>query len=126
MPSFEPLNDLEIALVEARGGRLPVQKLLHLMAAADLAVPSAGAVGADGSGFRPLLFPKERVQMLAVFTDKSRVGEYAEMTPYVLQMKGRDLLRRMPPDHGIVVNPGSAVGFDISPEGIAKLVQELA
>jgi hypothetical protein len=124
MPSFEPLNDFEKALVEARSGRLPVQKLLHMMADADLAVPSAGEVQADGSGFQPLLFPKEQVQMLACFTDKSRIGEYAEMAPYFLLMKGRDLLRRMPPDHGIVVNPGSTVGFDMSPEGIAKIVQE--
>jgi hypothetical protein len=126
MTAFTPLNDFEAALVEARSGRLPVQKLLYQLADADVAVPSAGEVHEDGSGFQPLLFPKEGVPMLACFTDKSRIGEFAEVAPYCLVMKGRDLLRRMPPDHGLVVNPGGTVGFDMPPEGIARFVQELA
>jgi hypothetical protein len=125
MTAFNPVNDFETALVDARAGNLSVQELLHEFAHTQVAVLSATEVRKDGSGFQPLLFPKEGVPMLACFTDKSRVGEYADIAPYALTMTGRDLLRRMPPDHGLVVNPGSSVGFDMPPEGIAQLVREL-
>jgi hypothetical protein len=117
MTDFIPLNEFEKALLEARSGRLPAQKLLHLMADAELAVPSAAEVSADGSGFQPLLFPKESVPMLACFSDRSRIGEYAQLAPYSLM--------RMPPEYGLVVNPGSTVGFDMPPEGIARIAREL-
>lgn len=124
--TFMPLNHLEVALAKAQSGSLPVQGLLQILVDSELAVPSATEVIADGSGFQPLLFPKEKVQMLACFSDKSRIGEFALLTPYCLVMKGRDLLRRMPPGFGLVINPGTSTGFDISPGGIAKIVEEFA
>jgi len=39
----------------------------HMLAKSDLAVPSVSAVEPDGSGFQPLLFDKEGVQMIACF-----------------------------------------------------------
>jgi hypothetical protein len=93
---------------------------------AELAIPSAADVLEDGSGFQPLLFKKEAVQMLACFTDRSRIGEYAEIAPYCLTMKGRELLERIPQGFGVVVNPGWSVGFDISPEGIERVLRDLA
>jgi hypothetical protein len=126
MTTFTPLNRLEVALAQAQGGALPVQELLQILVDSDLAVPSAAEVVEDGSGFQPLLFPKEKVQMLACFSDKSRIGEFASLVPYCLVIKGRDLLRRMPPGYGLVINPETSTGFDISPEGIAKILQEFA
>jgi hypothetical protein len=125
MTAFKPLNDLEVALDAARGGRLPVQKLLHTLANSDVVVPSGAEVHADWSGFEPLLFPKEDVQMLACFTDPSRLGEFTKMAPYCLVMKGRELFKRMPRGYGLVVNPGNTVGFEMSPEGIAQILKEL-
>lgn len=123
--AFRPLNDFERALEQAQGGRLEVHELIRVLVSSDLAVPSAEEVMADGSDFSPLLFNKNGVQMLACFSDKSRIGEFADMTPYCLMMKGRELLRRMPPGYGLVINPGLTVGFDMTSDGIARFISEL-
>lgn len=124
MTPFVPLNRFEVALVQAQEGRLPVQELLAALIDADLALPSATEVMMDGSGFQPVLFPKDKVQMLACFSDKSRIGELSAQAPYCLGMKGREILRRVPPGFGLVVNPGWLTGFDVSPEGIKNIVQD--
>lgn len=121
---FVPLNALESAMVEAQIGTTDIRKVITTLIESELAVPSGDEVMQDGAGFQPLLFPKEGVQMVACFSDRSRIGEFAAMAPYCLQLNGGDFLRRLPPGYGLVVNPGQSVGFDISPDGIARIVSE--
>lgn len=122
--SFVPMNDLESMLVRAKNGQVPVSDLIRTLLDSDVVLPSGSEVLADGTGFEPLLFSKEKVQMVACFTDKSRIGEYVIMTPYCLVMKGKDFLRGIPSGHGVVVNPGQEVGFDISPDGVGKVLND--
>ncbi len=122
---FTPLNDFEIALEQAQNGRLEVRELVRVLMSSELAVPSAEEVMADGSGFSPLLFNKNGVQMLACFSGMGRVGEFSDMTPYCLMMRGRELLRRVPSGYGLVINPGLTVGFDMTPDGVSRLRSEL-
>jgi hypothetical protein len=65
----------------------------------------------DGSGMTPLLFDKNGVQMLGVFTSLARVELFKDKTPYCLSMKGSELLARIPSGYGLVVNPGFDKGF---------------
>ena len=111
-------------MVEAQTGTTDIRKVITALIQSELSVPSGDEVMQDGSGFQPLLFPKEDVQMVACFTDRSRIGEFASMAPYFLQLNGGDFLRRLPAGYGLVVNPGQSVGFDISPEGIERIVSE--
>jgi hypothetical protein len=122
--SFSPLNDFESKLIQAQRGEVPVSEFMASLVSADLALPSASEVQQDWSGFQPLLFSKDGVPMLACFSAKERLTAYADMTPYCLLVKGGQLLRRMPQGHGLVINPGQSIGFDISPEGIAKIVAD--
>lgn len=124
MTDFVPLNEFEIALGKARAGLMPIPEFIQIVVDSELAVPSGAEVMADGRGFQPLLFKKGQAQMVGCFSEKKRIGKYAEMTPYCLTMKGKDLLRRLPPGHGIVINPGLSVGFDISPEGITEIIKK--
>lgn len=126
MPSFTPLNDLESLLIQAKNGQVPMRDLMGALVMSDVVLPSGSEVLADGAGLEPLLFSKEKVQMVACFTDKSRIGEYVKMTPYCLVMKGRDFLRGIPAGHGVVVNPGQEFGFDISPDGVSKILDEFS
>lgn len=123
---FSPLNDFESKLAKAQHGEVAVKELLASLASAELALPSAAAVQEDWTGFQPLLFSKDGVPMLACFSAKERLADYAEMTPYCLVIKGRELLLRMPAGHGLVVNPGQRIGFDVSPEGIAQIKANFA
>lgn len=126
MTDFAPLNSFEIALDRAKSDLIPMSEFIRTFVDSELVVPSGAEVMSDGSGFQPLLFKKEQAQMVGCFSEKQRIGEYTEMTPYYLTMKGRDLLRRLPPSYGIVINPGCSLGFDISPDGVARIVSELS
>lgn len=123
-PEFSPLNVFEAKLVQAQRGELATAELMASLISAELALPSGGAVAEDWSGFQPLLFSKNGVPMLACFSAKERLADYADMAPYCLVLKGQELLRRIPAGHGLVINPGQRVGFDISPEGIAQIVTD--
>lgn len=126
MPDFSPLNSLEVALQRAQSGELSLQEFLRLLVDSDIAVPSGGRIMSDGSGFVPLLFDKQEVKMVACFTAKERVGSFANLAPYCLVIRGREFLRRVPPQHGLVINPGQPVGLDITPEGLGKIVRDFA
>lgn len=45
---------------------------------------------------------------------------------YCISMNAFDLLRRMPPEYGIVINPGADVGFDLPPGGIQDIVKDFS
>ena len=123
MQEFSPINELEIALVEVRSGRLSMPEFMNVFIGSDLSVPSGSEVMANGDGFQPVLFDKNSVKMVACFTAMERLGRIADLAPYCLTIKGMEFLRRVPPGHGLVVNPGQSVGFDISPEGLSIIVK---
>lgn len=124
MKEFLPGNDLEIALLKAKSGFLPASELLRLFVGARIVLPSASEVAADGAGFAPLQFAKENTQMVGCFTAAERIGEFSNVTPFYLEVTGKQFLKRLPPDYGVVINPGWSVGFDISPQGVAKILDD--
>jgi hypothetical protein len=119
--SFSPTNKFEIALMQTKAGDLAIPNFIQEFLEASLAIPSAKSVSPDGNGFEPLIFPKEKIEMLSVFSDKSRIGDFGKIAPYCLVMKGSDFVTRIPPGCGIVVNPGWDTGFEISPDGVSKI-----
>lgn len=124
MNDFTPKNNFEIKLTQSQQGLGLMPDLLKSLLIAEIVVPSATEVMDDGSGFQPLLFSKDETQMLACFSSKELIGDFSEMAPYCLVMQGKDVLLRLPPKYGLVLNPGQKIGFDISPEGIAKIISE--
>lgn len=126
MTNFIPLNTLESALESARTGRSSLPDFFSVFAESDIVVPSGGELMSDGSGFQPLLFDKEGVQMVACFTAMERIGEFASLTPYCLKIKGDEFLMRIPVEYGLVVNPGQSTGFDVLPSGVREIIAEFA
>jgi hypothetical protein len=102
-----------------------MQSVLWAFAAATVFVPSGEEPGEDFRGFRPVYYPKGDVQMLAVFTTPDRSESVTDIAPWMVTFSGEELLRRMPASDGMVVNPGSELGFDIAPDGLAAFRQEL-
>ncbi len=125
MSSFKPVNTLELEMVEARAARTPIQKIVALLGKFELVVPSGGEVMGDGSGFRPLLFDKQGVQMVACFTALERIGKFGDLAPYCLTINGAHFMRLIPHGFGLVVNPGHSVGFDITPDGLKTISAEI-
>jgi hypothetical protein len=126
MKEFLPNGELEIALLKAKSGFLPASELLRKFLHTRIVVPSAAEVAADGAGFEPLQFSKKDMQMLACFTTAERIDEFAATAPFYLEITGQQLLQRLPPDYGVVINPGWPVGFDISPQGVSKILADFA
>lgn len=124
MEEFVALNELELKLVAAKRGLVPVGDFVQQLLTSEVALPAASEVEADGSGFQPVLFDKEGEPMLAAFTAKERVAQLSHIAKFCLMMKGVEILRRVPKGYGLVVNPGLKVGFEITSEGISEILAE--
>lgn len=122
---IHPLNALESAIIEARAGARPMQEALGAFLVADIAVPS-GEDPAGGGGMLPLVFQGEDGPMMACFSDISRVGAHAQVAPYCLVLKGEALVSRMPPELGLVMNPGFDWGFQLPPDGVRQMREDAA
>jgi hypothetical protein len=72
-----------------------------------------------------VLFPKHDHSMMAVFSSPHEAERVAHLAPFVVAMSGSQLLLQSPATQGLVVNPGSNLGFDIEPAGTAKSRTEL-
>jgi hypothetical protein len=121
---FEPKNPLEFALADAQSGNRTIAEFLPTFLDSQIAIPSSQIVEQDGRGMSPVFFDKNGIQMVAAFTELDRALTVSNLAHYCLTMKGRELLIRMPPGYGLVINPGFDVGFDIAPEGIQEILRD--
>jgi hypothetical protein len=110
-------NSLEVVLAHARSGSLTMEDLLKEFADSDLIVASRTQLIEGGTPFRPLLLFKEQNTMMACFTDRCRIGDFASVAPHSIVMKGIDVLRALPPGMGLVINPGTTLNLELFPEG---------
>ena len=116
---------LDKAVLAARGGKLSMQAVLWTFAASTVFVPSVADPGEDRSGLRPVYFPKGEHQMLTVFSSAEAAKATSERAPFLLTITGAELLLAMPTEAGLVLNPGTMVGFDTVPQGLAAFRAEL-
>ena len=117
---------LDRAVLAARSGKLSMQAVLWTFAASTIYVPSGTDPGVDKQGLRPVFYPKGDLKMLVVFSSKEAAKATSEIAPHLLTTSGFELLHAMPLQSGLVVNPGTEIGFDTSPEGLAAFRAELA
>jgi hypothetical protein len=122
-----PQTVAELAIVQSRAGVIAPQAVLWAMAASILAVPTTDAT-TDGAldTFSPLLVGRDGQEFLVVFTVPERIGRFRDRAAAFIEMPGADVVRRMPPGIGLVVNPETTVGFEVPGEGVAAFRAELA
>ena len=104
-PDRLPLNRLEVAIGEAKAGRIPVAAMLRLLLRADLVLPSAAPVGPDGAGLRPVMLRRGEAGLVVCFTALERVRGLDEAAPYALHAPARAWLPQVPDGCGLAVNP---------------------
>lgn len=117
-------NPLETAILDAKAHRITMVQMLRALLGAELTVPSGGEVAADGGGFRPVLFDKAGTPMIACFTAPERIEGIEHLAPYALKMPAHAFLRQVPAGHGIVINPGQEIGFEIDADGLQRLLRD--
>lgn len=121
--AFTPVETL---LQGAIDGKLPIRAFMQAFVASEVVLLTGSLVTPDGSGFDPLLFDKQGVLHVAVFTDPARVGFHAQQAPHQVRWLMLDVLRRVPGGYGVVINPGLPLGFEISPSGIGQILADFA
>ena len=121
---FNPLNELENALVDAMSSRIPVDEFLKILLRSEVHISSGGEVQVDGSGFQPLLFDNAEGTLMAAFTARERATRFGDKAPFCLTMKGDQLIQRIPQNLGLVLNPGFSFGFELPPGGVERVRRE--
>ena len=126
MEPIVALTPVETLLQGAIDGKLPIRAFMQAFVASEVVLLTGSLVTPDGSGFDPLLFDKQGVLHVAVFTDPARVGFHAQQAPHQVRWLMLDVLRRVPGGYGVVINPGLPLGFEISPSGIGQILADFA
>ena len=111
---------------EARSGKLWMARVLWTVAASTICGPGGGDRGVEKQGLRPVFYPKGDLKMLVVFSSPEAAKVTSDLAPFLLTTSGYELLHAMPLQSGLVVNPGTDIGFDTPPEGLAAFRAELA
>lgn len=131
--TFEPLNELESALVQAQAGSLSVPDFLGKLSTSQVFVlldKDPGPSGLwDNSAAPMVLSNSAGAPVLALFTAPARSDGWPAQIPrfsFGLLTDFGWLLRGIAKGVGIVVNPGHSVGLELSPERVAKLAIEVA
>jgi hypothetical protein len=120
------MKDFDQALRTAAPGTIDGAKLLTRFAYEQLAVPSGGPVGEHLEGFIPAIVHRDGAHHLIAFSSVQRFHDEGRLGGEAVTMPVREVLLRMPADVGIVINPGSSQGFELGPEVVATLREELA
>ncbi|MEN5266608.1 SseB family protein [Stenotrophomonas sp. TWI587] len=126
MNDAAPQTPIETLLKTAMDGQLPIGLFMKAFVASEVVLLTGSLVTPDGSGFDPLLFDKQGVLHVSVFTDMSRVGFHSQQAPHTIRMLMREVLKRVPGGYGVVINPGTSLGFEISPSGVGEILKDFA
>ncbi|MEN4939780.1 SseB family protein [Stenotrophomonas sp. TWI1151] len=126
MNDAAPQTPIETLLKTAMDGQLPIGLFMKAFVASEVVLLTGSLVTPDGSGFDPLLFDKQGVLHVSVFTDMSRVGVHSQQAPHTIRMLMLEVLRRVPGGYGVVINPGTSLGFEISPSGVGEILKDFA
>ncbi|MEI4516175.1 SseB family protein [Stenotrophomonas rhizophila] len=126
MTDLTPLTPIEALLQSAMDGKTPIGAFMKAFVASDVVLLTGSLVTPDGSGFDPLLFDKQGTLHVAVFTHMERVGFHSQQAPHTIRMQMLEVLKRVPGGYGVVVNPGTSLGLELSPAGIGEILKDFA
>jgi len=128
MNAFTPANPLEEALLGSQQDEASERAFIALLMESEVGVMLDKPLLADG-GWDPEAAPMVLDRpggfpALAIFTSPGRAvaaGVHSNTFQNGKALPFRALLRGAQPALGLVVNPGSLVGFDMKPEQVAEL-----
>lgn len=126
MNDLTTLTPIEALLQSAMDGKTPIGAFMKAFVASDVVLLTGSLVTPDGSGFDPLLFDKQGTLHVAVFTHMERVGFHSQQAPHTIRMQMLEVLKRVPGGYGVVVNPGTSLGLELSPAGIGEILKDFA
>lgn len=123
-------NELEAAIAAVDLDGMNADGILQFAAVlwpATLVVPSSRPLGPEIDLDACFTFGSDGARVLAVFTDRDQVGEFA--APHLLEVTGGELFHRIPSGTGIFFNPERPDALQLIGEGLrlmAALVERQA
>jgi hypothetical protein len=118
-----PLTPAEEVIRRGMMGLAPVPEVLGALWASNAIILSGTVTSGSMAELQPLYIPRGELRLLAMFTDGRRIpSEASEAAPYALSIPVSALFPTLGPLIGVVVNPGSRLGLEISPEGVADAI----
>jgi hypothetical protein len=116
-----PNNPVEETLVAAKAGQVAGDRVVDVLADADLWVPlPRGAT--DTQGALPIMIIDE-AKYVAVYTSEEQFKRCAGDMSYAVA-PGRAFVQTLPPELGLAVNPGGEVGLPIPPAALQAMRDE--
>jgi hypothetical protein len=135
MTATEARNELEAKILEAQEGRITSDDLLKTLMGSQVFMPvqdeKAPVLNVQRSTrAQPLvLSAEEGTPILVLFSSPERakpfLEDYPGFTGGILE-SFQWVLENMGSGYGIMLNPESEVGFDMEPETVQDLIQQLA
>lgn len=129
---FDPLNDLETALVAAKTGAGSIDALIDRLQASQVFLlldRDPGPEDARDESAQPLtLNNAQGLPVLAMFSAPERSISMTVAYPQYgvgVWVAFSWLLRLLRPGVGLVLNPGAVAGFEMPAEGVVSLQAEL-
>jgi len=117
---------LEAAIANGQSGQGDMNDVIGQFVNALIVVPTATEVTDDLNELQPVLFDREGTPMLAVFSHIDRIpDQVTDVASYAVQMPAAELVQAIPGETGLVVNPGSPEGFEMLPEGVQQLANDV-
>jgi hypothetical protein len=135
MTTAEARNELEAKILDAQEGRISSDDLLKTLMGSQVFMPvqdeKAPVLNVQRSTrAQPLvLSAEEDTPILVLFSSPERakpfLQDYPGFTGGILE-SFKWVLENMGSGYGIMLNPKSEVGFDMEPETVQDLIQQLA
>ena len=135
MTATEARNELEAKILEAQEGRITSDDLLKTLMGSQVFMPvqdeKAPVLNVQRSTrAQPLvLSAEEGTPILVLFSSPERAKPFLENYPGFtggILESFKWVLQNMGSGYGIMLNPESEVGFDMEPETVQDLIQQLA
>jgi hypothetical protein len=127
-PAFEPVNDLERALLRAKGGWLPMAELMDQLTRSQIVLLIDKEVGPEGwdNSSNPLVLAVDGGPGVCIFTSMDRPGVWLDRFPqfqYGLTIDFSWFIKGVQPGTAVLVNPGWEEGLVIHPGTVQELRQ---
>ena len=117
---------LEQAIAKGQAGEGDMNSVLAEFVNAEIVVPTAVQAEESLNELQPVLFDREGTPMLAAFTHADMIGDQVrEVAAHSATIHAAELVQAIPPQTGLVVNPGNTEGFEMLPEGVAQLADDV-
>ncbi|HEY5682236.1 MAG TPA: SseB family protein [Sulfuricaulis sp.] len=136
MTDNEPRNELEAQILEAREGHITSDNLLKTLMGSQVFMPvqdeKAPVLNIQRSSrAQPLVLSSEEegTPILVLFSSPERakpfIKDYPGFTGGILE-SFKWVLQNMGSGYGIALNPNTEVGFDMEPETVQELIEQLS